>query len=284
MALQLKDLPDGLDPYVREWAEALRGVARATGAPTSAALAERLHIAAPTLSRYLAGERVEGALQTLPALLGLVPEQRRRWSLVELDLLGRRTLALQPAPIPPPRATPDHTPDLPPTPAAPPPDLAAPSGPGEPAGQAAVAVLEAGPEPSGSGRHWRAVLVVGIAVIVLAAGVGGALLAWGGNERPTSVAYAANRAAHAEFYRSSKRFVVADDHGDSLSAIVQYSIAGTPYPDVYNGQGRGTRKTFDLPLPPSGDLVGAVVFRVCVGSKKDRVPARECGAWTTDRP
>jgi hypothetical protein len=292
--MQFRPLPASLDPRVREWAEALRAIAVATRLPTLGELAGRLNFAPSTLSRYLAGERPEAAYEIVGPLLGLVPDpDRRRWAPDRLAVLSRAAAAAHAADRGVPLSAvagvravavlPDEPTASGPASAAAPSPPAASTTPAEPFAvpgpQAPVS-----PAPPRRRRPRRRLAVVAAGGVVTGIVVAGAVVATrpGAEPKPTGIAYAANRAAHAEYYRRSGQFVLADDRADSLSAILQYSIDGKAQKDEYDSAGRGSRKTIELGVPPVQHPAAKLRYRVCVGSKRDSVPPTNCGDWITD--
>jgi hypothetical protein len=93
--MQLQALPADLPAAVRRWAEELRELAEATGEPTAGALAERLHCAPATLSRYLQGQRPRAALASIvPKLVALAGERTpHTWTMANLAALCERATA-----------------------------------------------------------------------------------------------------------------------------------------------------------------------------------------------
>jgi hypothetical protein len=76
VTMQLQELSLDLPAEVRRWAEALRHLTGCSGEQTAAALAQRLHCAPATLSRYLQGQRPHAAFDAVvPPLATLAAER-----------------------------------------------------------------------------------------------------------------------------------------------------------------------------------------------------------------
>jgi hypothetical protein len=99
----------------------------------------------------------------------------------------------------------------------------------------------------------------------------------------TSSAAAANLAAHADFHRESRVFLLYDDRGDGRSAILEMKIDDVLTDPRYNSKGKNTptKPAKQVPLP-TVDPDAVIEFRVCVGEYGKPIPEQTCGAWTTD--
>jgi transcriptional regulator with XRE-family HTH domain len=88
-------LPKDMPRSVREWAEGLREIARATGLSLRQ-LADRLHCSPSTLSRYLSGERVvQDAWDMVDPILVVLEENGRKPGVDREELRSRYEQAVQ---------------------------------------------------------------------------------------------------------------------------------------------------------------------------------------------
>lgn len=109
------------------------------------------------------------------------------------------------------------------------------------------------------------------------------------SETPSTVAWAANGAAHAEFHPSQSQFFLFDDRSDYHSAVLKVKIDGVLQTPWFNSTGKtgsvnragatGAPKTIAIAAVKPGSVIE---FQVCVGdaNQSRQVLEETCGPWT----